>query len=158
MSRFKAVPGFPNYRISKKAVIISNNKGNEIIKKQTTDSYGRPIIRLWVDGDRYTFKVSIVMAMTYLGYKKGCGLVVDHKDNIPSHNWLDNLQLITQRENTSKDKKNKTSKYTGVWWHKKRNKWKSAIRISGIQKTLGFFVDEIDAAKAYQEALGKILS
>jgi hypothetical protein len=156
MKKFKVVPGFPNYKIAKDSTIISNNRGKEIIKKPPRDSYNRPKIRLWLDGKKFTFKVSTVMAMTYLGYKKGCGLVVAHKDNIPYHNELKNLQLITQRLNASKDRKGKTSKYTGVWWHKRRQKWKSAIRINGIQKGLGFFINEEDAHEAYQRALREI--
>ena len=44
------------------------------------------------------------------GYK----IVVDHIDNNRLNNHVSNLQLITQRENSSKDRKNGTSQYTGV--------------------------------------------
>lgn len=49
-----------------------------------------------------------------------------------------------------------TSKYIGVSWHKANNKWVAHIRINNKQKYLGSFIEEIDAHKAYQEALKKI--
>jgi ribosomal protein L15E len=65
---------------------------------------------------------------TPCGYK----IVVDHIDNnIKTDNRLENLQLITQRENVSKDIKNTSSKYIGVCWHKKAKKWRSSIQING---------------------------
>ena len=35
-------------------------------------------------------------------------------------NRLENLQLISHRLNSSKDRKNGTSKYTGVFWDKQK--------------------------------------
>jgi hypothetical protein len=64
------------------------------------------------------------------------------------------LQVITNRQNTSKDKRGGTSKYTGVYMDKK--KWRAAIRINGKIKYLGLFTDEKEAAKAYQNELKKI--
>jgi hypothetical protein len=84
------------------------------------------------------------------------GLVVDHINNDKLDNRVENLQLITQRENVSKDKKNKTSNYTGVSWFKLRNKWRSAIRINGKTFYLGLFTDEYDAHLAYQNKLATL--
>ncbi len=82
-------------------------------------------------------------------------IVVDHINNDPLNNKLYNLQLITQRENVSKDKKG-TSKYTGGSWSKTANKWTSNIRINGKIKHLGFYIKEKEAAQAYQKELTKI--
>tara|TARA_R110002050_G_C8577260_1_gene483283 strand:+ start:32 stop:514 length:483 start_codon:yes stop_codon:yes gene_type:complete len=85
------------------------------------------------------------------------GLVVDHIDSNRLNNELSNLQLISQRLNTSKDKKNCSSKYTGVCWCKRSSKWLSSIRIKGKSKSLGYFTNELDASNKYQEALKKTL-
>lgn len=83
-------------------------------------------------------------------------------DHIIEGNKLDNrlcnLQAITSRENSSKHRltKTKTSKYTGVSWRNDTNKWTSRITINGKYKNLGSFINEIDAANAYKNALSLI--
>jgi hypothetical protein len=80
-------------------------------------------------------------------------IVVDHINNIKTDNRLVNLQLISQRENTSKDKKNGTSQYTGVCWKKSKNKFEAQININNKYKYLGLFTDEYEAHLAYEKAL-----
>lgn len=83
------------------------------------------------------------------GYKS----IVDHIDNDKTNNVVTNLQITTARVNTSKDKKDKTSQYTGVIWHKFSKKWAASIRIGKSRKYLGYFVNEEDAHLAYQKEL-----
>lgn len=45
-----------------------------------------------------------------------------------------------------------TSKYRGVWFRKKRHMWEVTIRSKRKSHHLGNFDDEIEAAKAYNEA------
>lgn len=63
------------------------------------------------------------------------------------------MQLISNRENCSKDNQTGTSKYTGVFWNKRLNLWTSSIRFNGKNYILGNFRNEEDAAKRYQEVL-----
>jgi hypothetical protein len=95
-----------------------------------------------------------IIAITFLNHTP-CGhrVVVDHIDGDKHNNKISNLQLISQRENSSKDKKGGSSKYIGVHWHKYSNSWTSQIRINGKIKSLGYFEDEDDAGQAYQKAL-----
>jgi hypothetical protein len=70
----------------------------------------------------------------------------------PSH-----LEPVTNRENVirgkaGKLKKNKTSKYTGVCWNKRKKKWEATIWKDGKTKFLGYFNGEQIAAQAYQDA------
>ena len=80
-------------------------------------------------------------------------LIVDHINNDKLDNTVENLQYITQRLNSSKDKKNTSSIYTGVSWNKEKKKWKSCIRINGKSKHLGYFTDELEASNTYQKAI-----
>lgn len=83
------------------------------------------------------------------------GLVVDHVDNNRLNNNLNNLQIITYRENLSKDAKNKYSNFTGVTWHKKDKKWQTQINLKGKNIYLGQYNCEQTASKVYQQALKK---
>lgn len=79
------------------------------------------------------------------------GAVVDHIDNDPTNNRKNNLRICTQAENTRNRtiKEGYTSKYKGVCWAKNRNKWISYIGYENKLRYIGYFTDEIDAAKAY---------
>ena len=82
-----------------------------------------------------------------------CGhkIVVDHIDNNKLNNRVDNLQLISARLNTSKDK---GTEFTGV--QKNGNKFKSLIRFNGKNVFLGTFNTSEEASKSYQKALQSI--
>jgi hypothetical protein len=45
-----------------------------------------------------------------------------------------------------------SSKYRGVTWYKKNNKWRAYIRYDVKQHSLGYFEDEEEAARAYDRA------
>ena len=77
---------------------------------------------------------------------------VNHIDEIKHHNMYLNLEWMTSRQNTnySKNKKAK-SKYPGISWYKRDNKWRAECQMNGIKYHLGYFDDELEAAKAYQD-------
>jgi hypothetical protein len=105
-----------------------------------------------------SFLTHQLIAMAFLGHIP-CGfkLVVDHIDNDTTNNNLDNIQLLTNRENVNKRQLNKTSKYPGVYFNKNEKKWKTSICISGKRQVyLGYFINEIDAYKTYQKALSNL--
>lgn len=98
-----------------------------------------------------------IVAMAFLNHSpKGHKMVVDHIDNNKLNNNLYNLQLVTNRENCSKDRCNKTSKYTGVSWYKKEKHWYAQIQIKGKRTHLGRYKNEYDAHLAYQDALKQL--
>jgi len=47
------------------------------------------------------------------------------------------------------------SKYKGAYWHKSTKKWNVQICYNGQHKSVGYFDDEIEAAKAYDKAVRK---
>lgn len=108
---------------------------------------------LSINGTKRTHQVHQLVAMAFLNHNpNGHTLIVDHINNIPSDNRLENLQLVSHRYNLSKDKKG-TSMYPGVSWFRRDKKWQAAIRINRNLIHLGFYKDESEAALAYQKAL-----
>lgn len=140
-----------------KAKSNSTRLVKERILKIGVDGAGYLVVDLNKDGKGKTFKVHKLVAMAFLGHKP-CGYkeVIDHFDNNKFNNKLENLQITTNRHNSTKDRKGGTSKYTGVSWDKNANKWVCKIYINGKQNYLGLFENELDANNAYQNALKKL--
>ena len=89
------------------------------------------------------------------GKRNGFEIQVDHIDEDKLNNRIDNLQLLTARENSVKYRKTQetSSKYTGVNWETRDKIWKAHIEINGKSKHLGLFINEEDAHREYQRAL-----
>lgn len=124
----------------------------EKILKQSKDCNGYSVVCLNKDGVGNVFMVHKLVAIHFLNHKP-CGyeVVVDHIDNNPSNNRSSNLQLISQRDNCSKDKLGYTSRFIGVSRH--HNKWRASIHLNGKMNHIGYFENEYDAHLAYQNKL-----
>jgi hypothetical protein len=78
---------------------------------------------------------------------------VDHINGNGLDNRRCNLRLASNSQNHMNTKKIKgcTSKYKGVVWHKKRQKWQTQIVADSKYMYIGVFDLEEDAARAYNE-------
>lgn len=76
---------------------------------------------------------------------------VDHIDRNTKNNSISNLRLVTSQLNAANttSSKNSTSKYKGVHFSKKMNKWNARITYNYKTYHLGYFDNEEDAAVAY---------
>lgn len=81
-------------------------------------------------------------------------LVVDHVDHNGLNNCKNNLRVCTRAQNglNQRTRKNKTSKYKGVYYHKRDKRYCAQISYKGKRYYLGTFKNELDAAMAYDEA------
>ena len=171
MEIWKDIPGYENkYQVSNLGKVKSLKR---IVKYNDgrTGFFKEKTLKPFIAGDGYfkvslrkekrtkTFSVHQLVAMGFLDHTL-CGMnkVVDHKDYNCLNNNLENLQIITNRLNLSKDKKNGSSRYTGVCWSKAFKKWQSNIVINGKKKHLGYFKNEYDAHLAYKYKLKEIES
>lgn len=159
------VPGYENvYQVSTLGRVKSLERRvpymnslktvKERILKERPNSNRYLSVQLSVNGIVKGFNISTLVAITFLNHKpNGHKLVVDHIDNNPLNNRLDNLQIITNRENCSKDKNG----LTGSYWNKDRSCWFSSIRVNKKVLYLGRFNTAIEASNAYQSKLREII-
>lgn len=168
IEEIKPIKGYEElYSISNYGYIISEakkwiarrntiHKKEKTILKSTIGNRGYLHINLCKDGNRKTHE-NHLLVWDHFGDRSRDGriLQVDHKDEDKLNCRIDNLQLLTARENTVKyHKMQKTSsKFTGVSWNNTANKWTSQIIINGKLKHLGCFTNEIEASNEYQRAL-----
>jgi len=87
-----------------------------------------------------------------LGRNLNQGEVIDHMNHDTLDNRRENLRIVSTRQNMQNLKRKTTSKYPGVYWNKQKNKWLAHIMVNGKNKHLGLFIDEREAAKAYERA------
>jgi hypothetical protein len=160
IEEYRAVKGYEGlYEVSNFGNVKSLKRKrvlNDIILNPPINQRGYKLVNLNKNGLKYKIELHQLIAIAFLNHiPNGFKIVVDHIDNNPLNNRLDNLQLITHRENSSKDKKG-TSNYTGVSWNKQCKKWRSSILINGKTKYLGSYTNEIQASNAYQYELKRI--
>ena len=149
---WKDIKGYEGiYKISSLGRIINVKK--DTFKEPNIGSHGYLKINLYNKGVEKTRTIHSLLAEHFLNHNpNGHKIVVDHIDNNPLNNDLKNLQLITNRENTAKEKRGK-SDFTGVHFDFSSNKWMSRIFINGKRKYLGLFETEYQAHLAYQKEL-----
>lgn len=105
-------------------------------------------------------KISLIhqlVAIAFLNHKR-CGYekVINHKDFNKLNNNIDNLEIVTNRENSNRKHIPSSSKYVGVSWDKDGLKWRAQIKIKGKSIKLGRFLTEIEASNSYQKKLSEI--
>jgi hypothetical protein len=80
---------------------------------------------------------------------------VDHINGNTLDNRKCNLRIVTNAQNIMNSKKcdkKVSSKYKGVHWHNQSQKFRVKITLNKKEIHLGYYNNEIDGAKAYNEA------
>ena len=155
------VSNFGNVKSLQKNIKMPNGgiriQSEKILKPFSSTGYLE--VELCKKGKGKYFKVHKLVAITYLNHIP-CGhkITVDHIDHNKKNNTLNNLQLLTNRENVKRsiDKTKTTSKHIGVSFDKKNKKWVSQIYLNKKNIFLGRFKNEYDAHLAYQNKLKEI--
>jgi hypothetical protein len=113
-------------------------------------------IKLFSNCEGKTFQIH-TLVWDHFGDRKrdGLKLQVDHIDGNKLNNRIDNLQILTSRENLSKGHVQRGRKLpTGVDYHKKSQKYRAQIRLNGEGIHLGIFNTKESAHQAYIKAIG----
>lgn len=159
MEIYKDVIGYEgHYAVSNLGNIKSIKFNKEkILKPCNTSLDGYYRVNLVINGKSKSRLVHQLIAESFLNHKRcGTKLVINHIDFNRTNNNVNNLEIVTFRENTNQKHLKSSSIYTGVCWDKSRNKWISRIRINGKMINLGRFENELDASKKYQEKLNNL--
>jgi hypothetical protein len=88
------------------------------------------------------------------------GSLVDHINHNTLDNRLENLRICNNQENQwNQSKKSSavtTSRYKGVHWSKDYKKWVASVALGAKKIRIGVFVNEHDAALAYDTEVSRL--
>ncbi len=90
-----------------------------------------------------------------LGLERGDRTRADHINGDGLDNRRANLRVATAQQNMHNRTRTHigaTSMYRGVHWNVNAKRWQSRIACDGKQRHLGYFRDELEAARAYDIA------
>jgi len=140
---------------------IMHGAGRRIgVLKPSISSSGYYTCVLYKDFKKRTISMHTIIAMAFLGHRReGHKFEIDHIDGDKKNNRVDNLRILTTRENTTeyqKRNKSKSSKYIGVSKDPESDCWKAIIYTEKRNKYIGRFKTEIEASEAYQKELSII--
>lgn len=101
--------------------------------------YGRVTVNVTFNGNGGTYRIHR-LAWLYV-YGEWPPMDVDHRDNNPANNRIENLRLATDSQNLGNMKRPVTNKSgkKGVSWHRVGKKWQAHVKIDGVNHYLGLF-------------------
>jgi len=108
------------------------------------------------DGRSYAFRhpqgQMLYLHRAICGCEPGDGTVVDHRNGDGLDNRRSNLRVVTQAINTRnvRDREGGTSRYRGVYWNSRKQKWYARAKVNYRHVWLGSFDDEDAAGAAVQ--------
>lgn len=145
MSIWKKIKGYEDlYEVSTLGEIKSFHNGNEkAIKCTIHKQNGYCYFQLAKDGKKKTMRLHKVVLSTFLGHKNE---IINHKNGDKTDNRLNNLEYVTNRENSCHYWKG--IKLPGVNYIKKSNKYRARIHHNGKSVHLGYFETEFLAYKS----------
>jgi hypothetical protein len=155
MEIWKEIKGYEGlYYASSNGRIKSCVRKEDAILKQNLSKNGYYKIILTKNKSQKNFCVHQLVAIAFLGhtpckYEK----VVNHIDLNKTNNNVNNLEIVSPRENSNRLHCKTSSKYTGVYKVKNSKKWSSGIMLKGKRIFLGYFDNEEDASQYYKKAV-----
>jgi hypothetical protein len=136
--------------------LLSGNKLKKFLstnKRKKEKNYYR--VSFSKNKKNYTFLLHRLLFYWHHGYLPK---LVDHKDTNSQNNKIENLRQLNSSGNkrNSKKKENCTSKYKGVYWHKKHKKWVAQLCLNYKINHIGYFDNEDDAGQAYNDKIREL--
>jgi hypothetical protein len=81
--------------------------------------------------------------------------IIDHWDHDGLNNQRNNLRPCSRSQNQQNSRKKQSlcsSRYKGVSWINAYSAWKASITVEGKGTSLGYFDNEVEAARVYDQA------
>ena len=139
-----------------KCHVLFRYEGGNLIRRVTVapnarvgDMAGcsRPDGYITVSIDHNCHRLSRIIFLMHEGYLPE---IAEHADNDQTNNKIENLRAATKAENerNTGSRKGTSSKYKCVSWSNNRSKWVARMYIEGSYKSLGYYTNEDDAARA----------
>jgi hypothetical protein len=155
---WKNVKGFEGiYEVSNLGNVKRHYSNKSKILKAGTNTHGYKHVTLSKKEIKTYIVVHKLVAIAFLNHiPNGQDNVINHIDHDKTNNNLSNLEIISQRENANKLHIKSTSDYIGVYYNKNIKKYHSRITINRKRVHLGYFENEKDASKAYEEKLNEL--
>ena len=151
IENWASIDGYLNYQVSWWGRVVNTKTGRILKAGRGSDSYLKVV--LCREGTRKTHCVHKLVAREWVPNpdNKRC---VDHIDGDRSNNHHENLRCATHMENMRNRAKHKNglSAYKGISFHRNSGKWQARILLNGVNKSLGYFKIEREAAEAYNTA------
>jgi hypothetical protein len=129
------------------------NRGSNKTKGKIADNKNlRGYITIGINGKRYKAH-RLAWLYIYGDFPKG---QIDHINGVRDDNRIENLRIVTNRQNCQNYKIHREGKLVGNSFHKNNKKWQSSIVINGKQKYLGYYETQQEAHEAYLNKLKEL--
>jgi len=145
-------------------------KNKELVKPYINNK-GYLCVHAYKNSKMYGFSVHRLIAIYFIPNPDKLP-EVNHKDGNPLNNEISNLEWCTHQynmahswntglhknyhANASVKRKGATSTYKGVSWSEERQRWCVGVGFNKKRYSGGRFVNEVDAAKAYDNLINKL--
>jgi len=155
---WKDVVGYEGlYQVSNMGNVASLKFNKFKLLNKLIHNQGYTMARLYRNGRGSTIKIHRLVALSFINSNlpNNHSLVVDHINNNKADNRLENLQILTTRQNNIKEGRYSrgSSKYVGVYWCNTKMRFLSFINIGNKKIRVGTFSCEHEANKKRNEML-----
>lgn len=85
------------------------------------------------------------------------GMQIDHINGNRIDNRIENLRLVTNRQNGQNKQHHRNGRLAGCTYNKLKKRWSARIRFKGVKLSLGTYETEPEAHQAYMTFIEKNL-
>jgi hypothetical protein len=148
---YKKIDGSVNI-VSSDGNVFSMYK-DSFLQMSPCDCRGYKFVRIYINGIRKTRYIHRLVAEAFFSNFNETGLEVNHKDRDKNNNSIENLEMVTKRQNMMHYFSPSGDKKLGAIFHpdKKTRKWQARINHNGKIFSLKYHLTKEEAQEAYRK-------